>query len=224
MCRMRVALTFDAEHPDRPSAGPPVQEEIIDILARRALRATFFLQGRWAEAYPDTARRIADDGHAIGSHSFYHAHMPLLSPDGVSVDVRRAEEAIGACTGVDPHPWFRLPFGSGWDDPNLLSMLGDMGYDHVGWDVVGFDWEPGSSPSRSSGWSLTAWRPPETRPSSCCTRGRPRPSGPCRASWTDSVPGATNWSAWTGSTASPRWPRRRHLVPRGWRPRAGGGR
>ena len=52
----RVALTFDAEHPDRPSA-PGVQERLLDSLRRLEVRATFFVQGRWAEAYPLTARR-----------------------------------------------------------------------------------------------------------------------------------------------------------------------
>ena len=53
----RVALTFDAEHPDRPST-PGVQERLLDLLARDAVASTFFIQGRWAEAYPATARRI----------------------------------------------------------------------------------------------------------------------------------------------------------------------
>ena len=55
---MRVALTFDAEHPDRPHR-PGVQEGILDVLRDRSVRATFFLQGRWVEAFPETARRVA---------------------------------------------------------------------------------------------------------------------------------------------------------------------
>jgi len=47
----RVALTFDAEHPDRPHR-PGVTEEILDVLADRAVSATWFLQGRWVEALP----------------------------------------------------------------------------------------------------------------------------------------------------------------------------
>jgi len=77
----RVALTFDAEHPDRPTA-PGVAEVILTILERASVRATFFVQGRWAEAYPDTARRIGRAGHLVGNHSHYHARMPLFSPAG----------------------------------------------------------------------------------------------------------------------------------------------
>jgi peptidoglycan-N-acetylmuramic acid deacetylase len=138
----RVALTFDAEHPDRP-ARPGNDERLLDALAAASARATFFVQGRWAEAYPSTARRIVDDGHLVGSHTFYHARLPLLSDDGLATDVRDAEQAIIEHTGVDPRPWIRAPFGAGARSPGLLGQLSDLGYRHVGWDVAGDDWLPG---------------------------------------------------------------------------------
>jgi peptidoglycan/xylan/chitin deacetylase (PgdA/CDA1 family) len=66
----RVALTFDAEHPDRPArSGNDLR--LLDALARLDVRSTVFIQGRWAEAYPAVARRIATDGHLVGHHSHY---------------------------------------------------------------------------------------------------------------------------------------------------------
>ncbi len=50
---MRVALTFDAEHPDRPTVSG-VEEQLLDVLDDLEVRATFFVQGRWAEAFPST--------------------------------------------------------------------------------------------------------------------------------------------------------------------------
>lgn len=139
---LRVALTFDAEHPDRPQCPPGNAESILDTLAAAGVRATFFVQGRWAEAYPDTARRIATDGHLVGSHSFYHARLPLLSDAGLEEDIREAEAKIRENAGVDPRPWFRCPFGAGAEDPRVLSTLDRLGYRHVGWNVVPEDWEP----------------------------------------------------------------------------------
>jgi peptidoglycan/xylan/chitin deacetylase (PgdA/CDA1 family) len=55
---MRVALTFDTEHPGRPCPAG-VEEHLLDILGRAGVRATFFLQGRWVRSTPETARRIA---------------------------------------------------------------------------------------------------------------------------------------------------------------------
>jgi peptidoglycan/xylan/chitin deacetylase (PgdA/CDA1 family) len=136
----RVALTFDAEHPDRPTE-PGVAESILATLDRDALRATFFIQCRWAEAEPASAKRIAAAGHLVGNHSFYHARMPLFRADGLRADVRTAEVVIRDVTGVDPRPWFRCPFGAGHDDPVVINALTGLGYREVGWDVVPFDWE-----------------------------------------------------------------------------------
>lgn len=138
----RVALTFDAEHPDRPGSLPEATGRLLDGLAAAGVRATFFVQGRWAEAYPATARRIAAEGHVVGSHSFFHADLPLLSDEGLIEDICRAEAAIRAATGIDPRPWLRFPFGRGVDDPRVLAAIERLGYRHVGWDVDPFDWDP----------------------------------------------------------------------------------
>jgi peptidoglycan/xylan/chitin deacetylase (PgdA/CDA1 family) len=142
----RVALTFDAEHPDRPHHGEHAAW-VLDELRRLSLRATVFLQGRWVEAFPDLARRVAADGHLVGNHSFYHARMPLLSTDGFDEDVREAERVIRETTGVDPRPWLRFPFGVGADRDDLMERLARLGYRHVGWDVEVYEWRPGRTVS-----------------------------------------------------------------------------
>jgi peptidoglycan/xylan/chitin deacetylase (PgdA/CDA1 family) len=140
----RVALTFDAEHPDRPtSAG--IEDELLDRLAALDIPATFFVQGRWAEAHPRTAARIAAAGHLVGNHSHYHARLPLLTNAGLDEDIRGAETVIRDVVGVDPRPWFRCPFGAGADDPRILAALAGAGYRQVGEDVVAEDWEPDRS-------------------------------------------------------------------------------
>ena len=137
---MRVALTFDAEHPDRP-APPRVAEGIVHGLLRLDVPATFFIQGRWAEAYPATARAIADSGFLVGSHSHYHTRMHLLSDAGLAEDIRVAEGVIREIVGVDPRPWFRCPFGAGSNDPRVMAAVAEAGYRNVGWHVTAEDWE-----------------------------------------------------------------------------------
>ena len=141
-----VALTFDAEHPDRSWCPPGAAERILDVLAGAGIRATFFVQGRWAEAYPGTARRIADEGHLIGNHSHHHARMPLLLDRGLQEDMDAARDAIVRATGRDPRPWFRCPWGAGDEDPRVLAALTAAGYRHVGWHVQVEDWEPTRTP------------------------------------------------------------------------------
>jgi peptidoglycan/xylan/chitin deacetylase (PgdA/CDA1 family) len=142
MSELRVALTFDAEHPDRPWCPPGNAERILDTLRERGVTATFFVQGRWAEAYPATAKRIATDGHLVGHHSHYHARMPLLLGGGFADDITDGAKAIEAATGKHPRPWFRCPFGAGADDPRVHAELERHGYRDVRWDVVLEDWEP----------------------------------------------------------------------------------
>lgn len=141
----RVALTFDAEHPDRSRCPPDAPARVLDALAEAGVRATFFIQARWATSAPALARRIVDDGHRVGHHSKFHAPMPLLTDDGVRADIREGAEEILAVTGADPRPWFRCPFGAGWDDRRILALLAELGYRNVHWHVEAQDWEPDRS-------------------------------------------------------------------------------
>jgi peptidoglycan/xylan/chitin deacetylase (PgdA/CDA1 family) len=138
---LRVALTFDAEHPDRPNVAGTA-ERLLDALDTAGVPATFFVQGRWAEAYPATARAIATAGHQVGNHSHYHARMPLLTDSGLAEDIAEAGRIILDTTGVDPLPWFRCPFGAGATDPRVQAVVTAAGYRHVGWHIAAEDWEP----------------------------------------------------------------------------------
>ncbi|MCC7354805.1 MAG: polysaccharide deacetylase family protein [Anaerolineae bacterium] len=81
----KVALTFD----DGPN--PPRTDQVIEILASRKARATFFVLGKWAERWPQALERIVRAGHVIGNHSYLH------DPDLGDFD--RAEAAIAHVTG-----------------------------------------------------------------------------------------------------------------------------
>jgi len=145
----RVALTFDAEHPDRPAVAGNA-EALVARLTERGVRATFFVQGRWAEAYPATVGQIVAGGHLVGSHSHYHARMPLLTDAGIANDLADAAAAIEAAGGVGPRPWFRCPFGAGAADRRVQAVVEAAGYRHVGWHVAADDWEPGCDPATLS--------------------------------------------------------------------------
>ena len=157
------------------------------MLAERGVPSTWFLQGRWVEAEPALARRVADEGHLVGNHSFYHARMPLLTDDGLATDVREAEAVIRDATGVDPRPWFRCPFSAGDDDPRVLAASAALGYRDVGADVVLEDWEPWRTGEAMAADALAAHaRRSATARSSCSTPGRRARSTRCPRSSTAS--------------------------------------
>src|SRR3954469_10854644 len=83
-----VALTFD-DGPN-PDATPP----ILDALAERGVKATFFILGRHAERWPELVRRVANEGHAIGNHGYYHRKLHLKSPRYVREDLELGLRAI----------------------------------------------------------------------------------------------------------------------------------
>ncbi len=143
MTPIRVALTFDAEHADRPDAVG--MEQLVEVLAAAGARATFFLQGRWVESVPSMALALMDGRHLIGSHGYYHGRMSHLTDEGIADDVGRAEEAIRQACGVDPRPWFRCPFGDGASDTRVLGAITAAGYRHVGWHVDSEDWAEGAT-------------------------------------------------------------------------------
>ncbi len=161
-----AVLTFDAEHPDRSHQQPDGPATILEILKQRSVRATFFVQGRWAAANPGLAARIVAEGHSIGSHSYSHLPMTRLSDDGIVAEVLEAQERISEITGVDPRPNFRCPYGDGHDDPRVSGTLHRLGYRVVGWDVSPEDWRPGRPSadlaSRVIGELTREWDAPPT--------------------------------------------------------------
>jgi peptidoglycan/xylan/chitin deacetylase (PgdA/CDA1 family) len=101
-----VVLTFD----DGPL--PPYSEQILDILAAQCVKATYFLVGRMARAYPAAARRIYQAGHTIGTHSEDHpSRFRKLSVEKVRVEIDQGIADVAAALG-DPKelaPFFRIP-------------------------------------------------------------------------------------------------------------------
>lgn len=144
---MRIALTFDAETADKPGSAPANVLDILGDLDTASVRATFFIQGRWATAYPYLAKAIVDAGHAIGNHTHCHAPSTWLTRDGFMRDTTLAERVIEEVTGKDPRPWFRPAFGD--TAPRFDRWLAEMGYyPPVLWNIGSQDWELGITPEQ----------------------------------------------------------------------------
>ncbi len=127
-----VALTFDA---GADNVGAP---RILSVLARTGATATFFMTGRWAELYPQWARRIAAR-YPIANHTYDHTDLLRLSLQGVRNEVLGAMAAISRLTGRPPVPLFRFPYGS--SNASALGVVNHLGYTAVGWTVDTLGWE-----------------------------------------------------------------------------------
>jgi peptidoglycan/xylan/chitin deacetylase (PgdA/CDA1 family) len=100
----RVALTFD-DGPD-PTHTP----RVLDVLARERVHGAFFLIGERAAAAPEVARRIADEGHDLGNHTWSHRSLWLSTPRETRRQIERGHEAIATAAGRAPR-FFRPPWG-----------------------------------------------------------------------------------------------------------------
>ncbi|MGF7036025.1 peptidoglycan/xylan/chitin deacetylase (PgdA/CDA1 family) [Paenibacillus mucilaginosus] len=127
----RAALTFD-DGPD--SRYTPL---ILDILKAHNVKATFFVVGRQAEKHPEVLRRIAEEGHLIGNHSWDHANLSKLSEAQILADIAAGDEAVRKITGTAPVP-FRAPYGA--VSPAVRRALETLGRPLVGWTVDTRDW------------------------------------------------------------------------------------
>ena len=129
--RRAVALTFD----DGPSESTP---QILEILARYGVPATFFLIGANVARLRSLARAVADAGHAIGNHSQTHPLLSLRSRRFIEHELRQAQAVIEDHTGRRPD-WFRAPYGVRWF--GLAPVQQQLGLTGVMWTVIGYDWK-----------------------------------------------------------------------------------
>ncbi|MDY0087579.1 MAG: polysaccharide deacetylase family protein [Coriobacteriia bacterium] len=139
---MRVALTFDTE-PGQDTSGDDGAERILGILVSHGVRATFFLQGEWAELHPDLAARLTAEGHRVGNHTHSHALPGAIGEDVLREEIARAEGVIERTTGQSPRPYFRCPQNSGAFDEDVRARISEAGYRQTGWSFDSLDWQEG---------------------------------------------------------------------------------
>ena len=131
-CYNCVAITYD----DGPVPGST--ERLLDILKRKGVHATFFVVGRNANANPQVLRRIRDEGHTIGNHSFSHPDLARQSDGAIAAQLDDTDAALQKQAGLDPH-WLRPPYGS--HNPRVASAAGARGMALAVWDVDTADWQ-----------------------------------------------------------------------------------
>ena len=113
-------------------------QQLIDILGRYDVKATFFVVGDWVEKYPESVLALHEAGHEVMNHSNTHAHFNSLSADEIIADVNACNDKIEAVTGVRP-TLIRCPYGE-YDD-HVISAIRSMGMEPIQWDVDSLDWK-----------------------------------------------------------------------------------
>lgn len=127
-----VSLTFDAAWGDEDT------EQLIGILGKYDVPATFFVVGEWVDRCGDSVKALHDAGHEIMNHSDTHPHMPGLSRDAMIREINACSDKIQAVTGKRP-TLFRAPYGD--YDNALLETTDMLEMPCIQWDVDSLDWK-----------------------------------------------------------------------------------
>jgi peptidoglycan/xylan/chitin deacetylase (PgdA/CDA1 family) len=133
-----VAMTFD----DGPHAT--LTPKLLDLLAQKEIKATFFVLGENAERHPEILKRAVGEGHEIGNHSWSHPNLAKLSNDALRSQLQRTDDVIAQAIGSHPR-LMRPPYGE-LTPKQRQWVNSEFGYKVILWDVDPLDWkEPGPS-------------------------------------------------------------------------------
>lgn len=128
----KMALTFDVNW------GEDKTTEILDILDKYNIKATFYIIGVWCDDYPSEVKEIAKRGHEIGNHSNKHSDYTAMTKDKIIKDIEIANAKILDLTGALPKT-FRFPSGA-YNDSSVETVE-SLGLKSIQWDVDSIDWK-----------------------------------------------------------------------------------
>lgn len=135
-----IYITFDAGYENGYTA------QILDVLKKHGVPATFFLVGNYFDKNPDLVRRMVAEGHTVGNHTVNHPDMSKIStPASFSAELSGVEQMYKEITGGELPRYYRPPQGI-YSEENL-KMAKDLGYKTVFWSLAYADWDNNNQPT-----------------------------------------------------------------------------
>ena len=133
-------LTFDCGYENGNT------EPILDALKKHNVQATFFVVGHFLESAPDIVKRMVEDGHTVGNHTYHHPDMSKISDTAsFQKEMNDVVTLFKETTGTDMAMYYRPPQGK-YNTTNL-QMAKDMGYSTFFWSLAYVDWNQDDQPS-----------------------------------------------------------------------------
>ncbi len=136
-----IYLTFDAGYENGNT------EPILDALKKHNVSATFFVVGHYLESAPEIVKRIVDEGHFVGNHTYHHLDMSSISSkESFEKEMKDVENKFKEITGQELAHFYRPPQGK--YSTNNLKMADEMGYHTFFWSLAYVDWYQDKQPSK----------------------------------------------------------------------------
>ena len=139
--KKKLYLTFDAgfENGNTPA--------ILDALKKHDVKATFFVVGTYIKDNPDLIKRIHEEGHLIGNHTYHHPDMSqIATKESFHKELKDVETEYKNVVGEEMTKFYRPPQGK-FNETNL-QMAKDLGYHTFFWSLAYVDWYENDQPSK----------------------------------------------------------------------------
>lgn len=118
--------------------GEEYVPQILEILAREKVAATFFVTGTWAQKHPELVRQMFGQGHDVANHGHRHLHLTRASDQVIASEITTAEDVIREAMGQKP-TLFSPPYGE--VDNRISQIAVARGYKVVMWSLDTIDWQ-----------------------------------------------------------------------------------
>lgn len=141
-----IYLTFDCGYENGNTGA------ILDALKKHNAPATFFVVGHYVESAPDMVKRMIEEGHTVGNHTYHHPDMSAISDlSAFQKEMDDVANAFKALTGQDMSMYYRPPQGK--YSTNNLNMAKQLGYSTFFWSLAYVDWNVDKQPSHEEALS-----------------------------------------------------------------------
>lgn len=127
----KVAISFDE------GWGIDLTDEILDVLDKHQVKATFFLVGAWVDTYAEDVIKIAQRGHDLGNHTDSHKRLIKLNKNKIKEEILNVHQKVKLLTGKDM-TLFRPPFGE--YNNTIIDIAEECNYYTIKWNVDSYDW------------------------------------------------------------------------------------
>ena len=141
-----IYLTFDCGYENGYTG------QILDVLAKHQAPAAFFVVGHIVESAPDLVRRMAEEGHIVGNHTYHHPDMSAISDQAAfQKELEDLEELYCETTGREMSKFYRPPQGK-YSEENLRQAQA-LGYQTIFWSLAYVDWYADDQPTAEEAYS-----------------------------------------------------------------------
>lgn len=136
-----IYLTFDCGYENGNT------EPILDALKKHDAKGTFFVVGHYLESAPDLVKRMVEEGHAVGNHTYHHLDMPTISDmETFRKEMDDVADKFKEITGEELAPYYRPPQGK--CNVDNLKKAQELGYCTIFWSLAHVDWNQDNQPGR----------------------------------------------------------------------------